>query len=46
MAPDSTAGVMSARACRAIARVCRPVEGFGVGMFDVWALVNFVVLER
>lgn len=45
MAPDSAAGVMSARACRAIARVCIPV-GFGVGIFDAWALVNSGVLGR
>ena len=46
MAPDSAAGVMSARTCRAIARVCMPVEGFLVGMFDAWVFVRFVVLGR
>ena len=35
MAPNSGVGVMSARACRVLARVCMLVEVFGVSMIDV-----------
>ncbi len=36
MAPDSVGGVMSARACRVLARVCMLVGMFGVLMFELW----------
>lgn len=39
----SGVGVMSARACRRIARVCTPVEGFAVCMADFCDLVSGVV---
>lgn len=43
VAPDLAAGVMSARDCRAIARVRIAVEDFVVFLVDVWVLVNIVV---
>lgn len=44
MSPSSAAGVMSARACRADARVCIP-DVFVVCMIDVYALMNGTVCE-
>lgn len=45
MASESVAGVMSASACRTVARVCIPVEVFAVCTIGVSILVNGVGCE-